>query len=53
MANITLGNNPIKTIGNLPEIGEQAKDLCLIANDLSNRVVIVHRLLFSFLMCPS
>ena len=35
MANITLGNNPIKTIGNLPEIGDQAKDLCLIANDLS------------------
>ena len=34
MANITLKNNPISTSGNLPIIGEQAKDFCLIGKDL-------------------
>ena len=34
MANITLKNNPISTSGNLPSIGEQAKDFCLIGKDL-------------------
>ncbi len=35
MAQITLGGNPIHTIGNLPQNGEQAKDFELIAKDMS------------------
>jgi len=35
MANIYLDNNPTKTIGNLPKIGEKAKDFKLIGKDLS------------------
>ena len=34
MANITLKNNPITTCGNLPNIGEKAKDFSLIGKDL-------------------
>ena len=34
MANITLKNNPISTCGNLPNIGEEAKDFSLIGKDL-------------------
>ena len=34
MANITLKNNPISTNGNLPNIGEEAKDFSLIGKDL-------------------
>ena len=34
MANITLDNNPTTTSGNLPKIGGQAKDFCLIGKDL-------------------
>ncbi len=34
MANITLKNNPISTSGNLPNIGEQAKNFSLIGKDL-------------------
>jgi thiol peroxidase len=34
MANITLKNNPITTSGNLPNIGEKAKDFSLIGKDL-------------------
>ena len=34
MANITLKNNPILTSGNLPNIGEEAKDFSLIGKDL-------------------
>ena len=34
MANITLKNNPISTSGNLPNIGEEAKDFSLIGKDL-------------------
>ena len=34
MANITLKNNPITTCGNLPNIGEEAKDFSLIGKDL-------------------
>ncbi len=34
MANITLKNNPISTCGDLPNIGEQAKNFCLIDEDL-------------------
>ena len=34
MANITLKNNPISTCGDLPNIGEQAKDFSLIGKDL-------------------
>ncbi|MDA0890160.1 MAG: thiol peroxidase [Bacteroidetes bacterium] len=36
MANITLSNNPTKTLGNLPKIGEAAKDFFLIGNDLQD-----------------
>jgi len=39
MANITLRNNPITTCGNLPSIGENAKDFCLIGKDL-NKVTL-------------
>jgi thioredoxin-dependent peroxiredoxin len=35
MAQITLKGNPINTLGNLPEIGTQAKDFTLVRNDLS------------------
>jgi thiol peroxidase len=35
MANITLGGNPIETIGELPKVGEQAKDFKLIKADMS------------------
>ena len=35
MAKITLGGNPIETIGDLPRIGEQAKDFKLTKQDLS------------------
>ena len=39
MANITLKNNPITTCGNLPSIGENAKDFCLVGKDL-NKVTL-------------
>ena len=39
MANITLKNNPITTCGNLPSIGENAKNFCLIGKDL-NKVTL-------------
>ena len=35
MAQITLQGNPINTVGNLPEVGTQAPDFTLVANDLS------------------
>lgn len=35
MAEITLGGNPINTIGNLPKVGEKAKDFTLVKTDLS------------------
>ena len=35
MAQITLGGKPIHTIGELPKIGEKAKDFELIAKDMS------------------
>lgn len=35
MANITLGGNPINTSGSLPQVGTQAPNFELIANDLS------------------
>jgi len=35
MATITLQGNPVKTIGNLPEIGTEAKDFTLTKNNLS------------------
>jgi thiol peroxidase len=35
MAQITLGGKPINTIGELPKVGEQAKDFELIAKDMS------------------
>lgn len=37
MAEITLKGNPILTIGNLPEIGSQAKDFKLTAVNLSSK----------------
>jgi thiol peroxidase len=35
MATITLKGNPVNTIGELPKVGEQAKDFALVKNDLS------------------
>jgi len=35
MANITLGGNPIKTSGELPQTGSQAPDFTLVKTDLS------------------
>lgn len=35
MANITLGGNPIETIGKLPAVGNKAPDFKLTATDLS------------------
>ncbi len=35
MATITLQGNPVKTIGNLPEIGTEAKDFTLTKNNLA------------------
>lgn len=35
MATITLGGNPINTVGELPKIGSKAADFKLIQNDLS------------------
>jgi thiol peroxidase len=37
MANITLGGNPIETLGNLPRIGEKAPNFKLTATDLSDK----------------
>ena len=39
MANITLGGNPIETIGNLPEVGSKAPDFKLTATDLSDKTL--------------
>ena len=39
MADITLGGNPAKTIGQLPEIGSQAKDFKLTAIDMSSKTL--------------
>jgi thiol peroxidase len=39
MANITLGGNPVETIGNLPEIGSQLLDFKLTAIDLSTKTL--------------
>lgn len=36
MASITLKGNAISTIGELPKVGEKAKDFTLIKNDLSS-----------------
>ena len=35
MAQITLKGNTINTVGNLPQVGSQAKDFALVATDLS------------------
>lgn len=35
MASITLGGNPINTIGNLPKVGSKAPDFQLVKTDLS------------------
>ena len=39
MAKITLGGNPVDTIGNLPEIGSQLQDFELTAIDLSTKTL--------------
>jgi thiol peroxidase len=41
MAQITLGGNPINTVGNLPQVGEMAPDFSLIQTDLS-KVNLAH-----------
>jgi thioredoxin-dependent peroxiredoxin len=35
MATITLGGNPLETLGTLPAVGTQAKDFSLVKEDLS------------------
>lgn len=35
MAKITLGGNPVQTIGKLPAVGEKAPDFTLVKDDLS------------------
>ena len=35
MASITLGGNPINTVGNLPKVGSKAPDFQLVKTDLS------------------
>ena len=37
MAKISLGGNPINTIGELPKVGESAKNFTLVAADLSEK----------------
>ncbi|GAA4974347.1 thiol peroxidase [Algibacter aquimarinus] len=39
MANITLGGTPVKTSGELPEIGSQLQDFELVAIDLSTKTL--------------
>ncbi|TBN04298.1 thiol peroxidase [Hyunsoonleella flava] len=39
MANITLGGNPVETIGKLPEVGSQIADFNLTAIDLSTKTL--------------
>lgn len=39
MAEITLGGNPTKTIGNLPDVKTKAPDFSLTANDLSQKTL--------------
>ncbi|MEL0456462.1 thiol peroxidase [Flavobacteriaceae bacterium SZ-1-7] len=39
MANITLGGNPVITIGNLPDIGSYIPDFKLVAIDLSTKTL--------------
>ena len=39
MANITLGGNPVKTSGELPEIGSQLQDFELVSIDLSTKTL--------------
>jgi len=37
MAKVTLGGNPVETIGNLPNVGDKAPDFKLTATDLSDK----------------
>ncbi|MAX71866.1 MAG: lipid hydroperoxide peroxidase [Flavobacteriaceae bacterium] len=37
MAKVTLGGNPVETIGNLPKVGDNAPDFKLTATDLSDK----------------
>lgn len=39
MAKITLAGNPVNTIGELPKIGEVAKNFTLVASDLSEKTL--------------
>ena len=39
MAQITLGGNPIETIGSLPKIGDKAPDFKLTTKDLSDKTL--------------
>ena len=39
MAKISLGGNPINTIGELPKVGENAKNFTLVAADLSEKTL--------------
>ena len=37
MAKISLGGSPINTIGELPKVGESAKNFTLVAADLAEK----------------
>ncbi|MDH7914355.1 thiol peroxidase [Winogradskyella sp. SYSU M77433] len=37
MAKVTLGGNPVETIGNIPNVGDNAPDFKLTATDLSDK----------------
>lgn len=43
MANITLAGNPIRTLGELPKIGEFAKEFTLVASDFSEKSLVDFR----------
>jgi thiol peroxidase len=39
MANITLGDNKMTTVGNLPEVGTEAPDFSLVSTDLTEKTL--------------
>lgn len=39
MANVTFAGNPVSLLGDLPQVGEKAKDFSLIAQDLSAKTL--------------
>lgn len=43
MAEITFKGNPVKTVGNLPSVGEEAPDFSLTAGDLTQKTLGEYR----------